>query len=90
MDLDRPQYPAELVDRMKKEFPFSCIGCEHLRALPDRTTLCTYGGNPRKVNVIDPLLSNRTCIHNQRDQPSAGEGDKSEQQAYSAAFGLRK
>lgn len=67
MDLDRPQYPASLVDRMKKELPFSCIGCEHLRALPDRTTLCTYGGSPRKVNVIDPLVSNRNCKHNQKD-----------------------
>ncbi len=68
MDLDSPQYPPLLVERMKKELPFSCIGCEHLRALPDRTTLCTYGGSPRKVNVIDPLMSNRTCKHNIPDE----------------------
>ncbi|HMK47497.1 MAG TPA: hypothetical protein VK436_12800 [Methanocella sp.] len=48
---------------MKKEFPLSCFGCEHLRELPDRTMLCAYGGSPRKVNMIDPLVSNRDCIH---------------------------
>ena len=73
MDLEKPQYPPTLIDRMKKEYPFSCIGCEFLRALPDRTTLCTYGGNPRKVNVIDPLMSNRNCKHN---QPQAGALDR--------------
>ncbi len=73
MDLEKPQYPAELVDRMKKEYPFSCIGCEFLRSLPDRTTLCTYGGSPRKVNVIDPLMSNRNCKHN---KPESGNLDR--------------
>jgi hypothetical protein len=38
-------------------------GCEHLRVLPDRTTLCTFGGSPRKVDVPDPLLANRRCKH---------------------------
>ncbi|WP_424358506.1 hypothetical protein [Methanocella sp. MCL-LM] len=69
MDLDRPLYPDSLVDRMKKEFPFSCIGCEFLRALPDRTMLCAYGGSPRKVDVLDPLMSNRNCKHN-KPEPS--------------------
>lgn len=75
MDLDRPRYPESLVDRMKKEFPFSCIGCEHLRTLPDRTTLCTYGGSPRKVDALDPLMSNRTCKHN---KPEPGVLDRPE------------
>ncbi len=61
MDFIKPQYPADLVDRISKDHPVNCLGCEHLRALPDRTTLCTFGGAPRKVDVLDPLLTNRRC-----------------------------
>jgi len=75
MDLDRPQFPSDLVDRMKKELPFSCFGCEYLRALPDRTTLCAYGGSPRVINVIDPLVSNRGCIH-LKETASADPGSR--------------
>ncbi len=62
MELFRPRHPADLVDRVGKNYPVNCLGCEHLRALPDRTTLCTFGGSPRKVDVLDPLRSNRKCI----------------------------
>lgn len=57
----RPQHPPDLVDRIGKDYPANCLGCEHLRALPDRTTLCTFGGSPRKVDVLDPLRTNRKC-----------------------------
>jgi hypothetical protein len=41
----------------------NCLGCEHLRALPDKTTLCAYGGSPRKVDVLDPLRTSQKCKH---------------------------
>jgi hypothetical protein len=63
MDLMKPRHPADLAERVSKEYPVNCIGCEHLRVLPDRTTLCTFGGSPRKVDVLDPLLANRRCKH---------------------------
>jgi hypothetical protein len=61
MDFIKPQYPADLAERVSKDHPVNCLGCEHLRALPDKTTLCTFGGSPRKVDVLDPLLTNRRC-----------------------------
>ena len=70
MDFMKPQYPPDLVDRISKDHPVNCLGCEHLRALPDRTTLCTFGGSPRKVDVLDPLLTNRRCkLARSQDQP---------------------
>jgi len=68
MELQKPLYPGELVERVSKDYPINCLGCEHLRALPDKTTLCTFGGSPRKVDVLDPLLTSRKCKHlEQRD-----------------------
>lgn len=61
MDLQKPEYPADLIERLKSEYPLNCLGCEHLRALPDRTTLCAYGGSPRKVDVLNPLMGNVRC-----------------------------
>ena len=63
MELDKPRYPGELVERVSKDYPINCLGCEHLRTLPDRTTVCAFGGAPRKVDVLDPLLTNRKCKH---------------------------
>ena len=63
MDLIRPQCPPDLAERVSKDHPVNCLGCEHLRALPDRTTLCTFGGAARKVDVLDPLRTNNKCKH---------------------------
>ncbi len=32
-----------MVDRISKDYPVNCLGCEHLRALPDKTTQCRSG-----------------------------------------------
>lgn len=61
MDLTRPAHPDDLVERINRDYPVNCLGCEHLRALPDRTTVCVFGGSPRKVDVLDPLTTNRKC-----------------------------
>lgn len=63
MEYLRPRHPSELVDRVSRDYPVNCLGCEHLRALPDKTTLCTFGGSPRKVDVLDPMRTNRKCKH---------------------------
>jgi len=42
----------------------------YLNALPDKTPLCIYGGSPRKVDMLDPLLTNRKCKYaEKRDIP---------------------
>jgi hypothetical protein len=63
MEFIRPRHPSDLVDQVGKDYPVNCLGCEYLRALPDRTTLCAFGGSPRKVDVLDPLRTSRKCKH---------------------------
>jgi hypothetical protein len=70
MEFIRPQHPSDLVDRVGKDYPVNCLGCEHLRALPDKTMLCAFGGSPRKVDVLDPLRTSRKCKYmEEQDRP---------------------
>jgi hypothetical protein len=70
MEFIRPQHPPDLVDRVSRDYPVNCLGCEHLRALPDKTALCTFGGSPRKVDVLAPLRTNRKCKYAEEPDPS--------------------
>ncbi len=36
---------------------------EPTEELANKIRLCTFGGSPRKVDVLDPLLANRRCKH---------------------------